>query len=217
MSVMKPLIFDSIFSILLYQNREVNRGGSLFRFWVVKEIKVEVRTCKGINAKSTSEDLANGDWVKYLVVYYSRTGNTKNLAHQIAEAFDSDIDEILDTRKRKGVGGWLSAGRDATGKRDTDITVEKNPLDYDVIIIGTPIWASNLTPAIRKYLKTFDLQGKKVAFFATSAGDGQSEVFAQMRALCLDIEDLGSFGTSQKRMKAGEHEVELKAFLEGLK
>ena len=87
--------------------------------------------------------------MKYLVAYYSRTGNTKQLAHQIAEALSADIDEIIDKKKRKGVGGWLSAGRDATGKRDTEITAIKNPLDYDVVIVGSPVWGSNLTPAIR--------------------------------------------------------------------
>ena len=155
--------------------------------------------------------------MKYLVAYYSRTENTKKLAHQIAEALGAEIDEIIDKKKRKGVGGWLGAGRDAVGKRDTEITVEKNPLDYDVIVLGTPVWGSNLTPALRKYLKTYDLQGKKVAFFATAAGDDQSEVFTQMRALCSGIEDLGTFGTSQKNMKEGGHEAGLKAFLEGLK
>jgi flavodoxin len=155
--------------------------------------------------------------VKYLVAYYSRTGNTKNLAHQIAEALPADIDEIIDQKKRKGIGGWLSAGRDATGKRDTEITVGKNPLDYDIVILGSPVWGSNLTPALRKYLATYNLKGKKVAFFATSDRDDQAEVFSQMKALCSGIEDLGSFGISSKKLKAGEYESGLKAFVEGLK
>ena len=155
--------------------------------------------------------------MKYLVAYYSRTGNTKQLAHQIAQALNADIDEIIDKKKRKGVGGWLSAGRDATGKRDTEITVKNNPLDYEVIIVGSPVWASNLTPAIRKYLATYSLKSKKVAFFATSDSDDQSEVFTQMKALASGAELLGTFGTAKKHLKDGSHEAGLKSFLAGLK
>jgi flavodoxin len=155
--------------------------------------------------------------MKYLVAYYSRTGNTKQLAHQIAETLNADIDEIIDKKKRKGMTGWLSAGRDATGKRDTEITVKKNPLDYDVVLVGSPVWGSNLTPAIRKYLTTYNLQGKKVAFFATSDGDDQSEVFTQMKALSSGADHLGAYGTAKKHLKDGSHEVSLKTFLASLK
>ena len=35
-----------------------------------------------------------------LVVYYSRTGNTKAIGEAIAEALNADIDEIIDLKKR---------------------------------------------------------------------------------------------------------------------
>ena len=155
--------------------------------------------------------------MKYLVAYYSRTGNTRQLAQQIAEALSADIDEIIDKKKRKGVSGWLSAGRDGTGKRDTEITMKKNPLEYDVLVVGSPVWGSNLTPAIRKYLTTYSLQGKKVAFFATSDGDDQSEVFTQMKALSSGADLLATFGTAKKHLKDGSHEAGLKGFLASLK
>ena len=61
------------------------------------------------------------------------------------------------------------------------------------------------------------MQGKKVAFFATSEGDDQSAVFAQMKALSSGADLLGTFGTARKHLKDGSHEPSLKSFLASLK
>jgi flavodoxin len=106
--------------------------------------------------------------VKSLVVYYSRTGKTKFVAETIAEKFGSDIEEIVDLREREGKMGWMSATRDASNEKETLIApTKKNPKDYDLLIIGTPVWAFNLTPAIRTYINNSDLSGKKIALFFT--------------------------------------------------
>ena len=41
---------------------------------------------------------------------------------------------------------------------------------YDLIIIGTPVWAWNFSPPIRSFIKNINLEGKKVALFSCSAG-----------------------------------------------
>jgi flavodoxin len=106
--------------------------------------------------------------VKSLVVYYTRTGKTKFVAETIAAELGSDIEEIVDLKSREGKMGWVSATRDASSEKETQIALAKKfPNDYDLIIIGTPVWAFNLTPAIRAYLKKNDLTGKKVALFFT--------------------------------------------------
>ena len=106
--------------------------------------------------------------MKSLVVYYSRTGKTKFVAETIAEKLGSGIEEIVDLKGREGKMGWMSATRDASNEKETPIApTKKNPKDYDLLIIGTPVWAFNLTPAIRTYIKNNDLSGKKVALFFT--------------------------------------------------
>jgi flavodoxin len=106
--------------------------------------------------------------MKSLVVYYSRTGKTKFVAETIAAELGSDIEEIVDLKSREGKMGWMSATRDASSEKETQfVPTKKNPNDYDLLIIGTPVWAFNLTPAIRSYLKNNDLSGKKVALFFT--------------------------------------------------
>jgi flavodoxin len=105
------------------------------------------------------------------VVYYTRTGNAKSVAETVAAELGADIEEVIDTKKREGTLGWLSAGRDAMGQKETEIAqTKRTPTDYDLVIIGQPVWAGNPTPAIRTYLNKNDLSGKKVALFFTDAG-----------------------------------------------
>ena len=114
--------------------------------------------------------------MKSLVVYYSRTGKTKFVAETIAAELGSDIEEIFDLKHREGKLGWMSATQDASRGKETQIApIKKVPNDYDVIIFGTPVWAFNLTPAIRTYIKNNELLGKKVALFYTyGIGLGQT-------------------------------------------
>ncbi len=90
--------------------------------------------------------------MKILVVYYSRTGNTAKIAKEIAGQLKCDIEEVHDTKNRKGILAWFIAGRDGMSKRTTIIEKTKyDPSAYDLVIVGTPIWV-NTTPAIRTYL-----------------------------------------------------------------
>lgn len=119
--------------------------------------------------------------MKTLVVFYSRTGNTKKVAEEIAKILNADIEEIIDKKDRKGIVGWLKSGRDATFKKSAEIEFVKNPIDYDLVIIGTPIWAFTMTPAIRTYLS--ENKFKKVAFFSTSGGSEGEKIFNEMEKI----------------------------------
>lgn len=106
--------------------------------------------------------------MKSLVVYYSRTGNAKFVAEIIAAELGSDIEEVVDLKSREGKLGWMSAGREAMSGKETQIApTKKFPQNYDLLIIGTPVWAWGPTCAIRTYLNNNDLSGKKVALFFT--------------------------------------------------
>ena len=110
--------------------------------------------------------------MKTLVVYYTRTGNAKFVAETVAAEIGADLEEVVDMKKREGAFGWLSAGRDAMGQKETEIApTKRSPADYDLVVIGQPVWAGNPTPAIRTYLKRNDLSGKKVALFFTDRSD----------------------------------------------
>ena len=113
--------------------------------------------------------------MKTLIVYHTRTGNAKFIAETIAAELGADIEEVIDLKSRQGKLGWLSAGRDAMREKEAEISqTKRTPTDYDLIIIGQPIWAGSPTPAIRTYLNKNDLSGKKVALFFSDVGLGKA-------------------------------------------
>ena len=119
--------------------------------------------------------------MKILVVAYSRTGTTKNLAEKIAKKFSAEVDIIEDKTNRDGIRGWFGGGKDVLFRKSTEISFKKNPREYDLVIVGTPVWVGTMTPAVRKYIS--DNEFIKVAFFATFAGD-ISKTFREMEKLC---------------------------------
>jgi len=113
--------------------------------------------------------------MKTLVIYYTRTGNTRFIAETVAAELGADIEEVIDLKNRQGKLAFLPAGRDAMKAKETEIAqTKRTPTDYDLIIIGQPVWAGNPTPAIRTYLNKNDLSGKKVAVFFSDVNLGQA-------------------------------------------
>ena len=122
--------------------------------------------------------------MKALVVYYSRTGTTKKVAEAISEMLKCDIEGIVDIKNRKGILGFLGAGRDTVFNKLTSINdVKKGPSEYDLVLIGTPIWVGNMSVAIRTYLSKYKGKFKRVAFFCTMGGSGNKRAFKNMEEL----------------------------------
>ena len=110
---------------------------------------------------------------KILIVYYSLTGNTRFIAESIQEIMKADIQEIKPKKevKPKGAMKYFWGGYKATMKKKPSLKpIEKDPNNYDVIIIGTPVWAWTIAPPIRSFLTQYDLSNKKVGFWCCHAG-----------------------------------------------
>jgi len=119
--------------------------------------------------------------MKTLIIYYSRTGTTGKLADFITKKINAATEEIKDTVNRAGIIGYLLAGRDSTLRRLTRLeTLKNNPADFDLVIIGTPIWAWNMSAPIRTYLEENKIRFKQVAFFCTMGGSGDERTFGEM-------------------------------------
>lgn len=116
-----------------------------------------------------------------LVVYYSRTGHTKKVGDEIAKAIPGDVEELIDTANRSGPVGWLMSGREGAGKKLAKLQpVKKDPANYDIVVIGTPIWAGNMSSPVRTYLTENKAKFKNVAFFCTEGSKGAENAFADM-------------------------------------
>ena len=147
--------------------------------------------------------------MKNLVVYYSRSGNTKKVAETMARELKADLQQLVDKRGRSGLFGFLRAGRDAMKKRTTELQpLNLNPKDYDLILVGTPVWASNPAPAVRAFLHSHDLSGKKVALVCTMSARGGEEALAGMRNLLTGAEVVAQLDIAMK--KETESQIEEK-------
>lgn len=121
---------------------------------------------------------------KILVVYHSRTGATSAVANEIAVACNADIESIRDIRRRFDGKSYLRLAFEAATHSNTLIRrIRYAPDNYDLVVIGTPIWCWNVSSPIRSYIKSHRHQCKRVAFFCTYGGSGYAKVFKDMEEL----------------------------------
>jgi flavodoxin len=112
--------------------------------------------------------------VKALVIYYSHDGNTRLIAQAIAEAIGADTLELKPTKEvaSEGFAKFLWGGAQVMMKRTPSLLpFDKQPQEYDLLFIGTPVWAWTYTPPLRTFFSTTDLTGKKIALFCSYAGN----------------------------------------------
>lgn len=106
---------------------------------------------------------------KTLILYYSRTGNTKLACEALARALSADRIEIKDSADRSGGWGFFTAAASAVFNMQTAIEPEHPNLDpYSNIILAAPIWSGRLATAIRTLIAKNRFDGKKVGIFTTT-------------------------------------------------
>jgi len=148
-----------------------------------------------------------------LVVYFSRTGNTKALAGQIATALDAKLDEITERKDRHGILGYLRSGREAWFKRRPELVPSSvDPSTFDVVVIGTPIWNASLSSPVRAYLADHARELRKVAFFCTMGGMGSGRVFRQMQDVCGQP-PLATFARTEEQLVKSDLQDAIKTFV----
>ena len=125
------------------------------------------------------------DQARALVVYYSRTGATSDLARAIHGELGGEIEPILDRTRRSGPLGYLRSAFDATFHRPTMLRpMRTDPNDYDLVLVGTPIWNASISAPVRTYLQANRDRIRRVAFFCTYGGTGSRLALREMEAVC---------------------------------
>lgn len=122
---------------------------------------------------------------RILIVYYSRSGTTRRLAQALSAALQCDTEELVETRSRSGVLGYLRSAMESRRQHPSTSLVKatKDPSLYDLIVLGTPVWAWSVASPVRAYMMANRPAFAAVAFFCTCGGSGSDAVFAQMRQL----------------------------------
>lgn len=122
---------------------------------------------------------------KYLVVYFSWTGNTAKVAGLLAKTLSADIEEIHEVKPRGGFLAFISAVLASVFRMAAPINAAtKNVADYDVVILGSPVWAQNIATPMRSYIRREKSRIKQIALFCTLGGAGGAAALAQLAALC---------------------------------
>lgn len=138
------------------------------------------------------------------------------MAEAIAKGIAADCSEIVDCRNRKGVLGFLRSGHDAYRRKLTQIELKTDPGAYDPIIIGTPIWAGRMTPAVRTFLNKYRLAGKQLAFFSVSGDGTAARAFDEMKRLAAGGVVHETLAIAQKTLEAGNHAQQIQDLVQRL-
>jgi len=176
------------------------------------------------NAQSMSSE-------KILIVYLSRTNNTKAIAEIIQrnaggtlialepeKPYPENYQQTVQQVVKENETGYLPPLKT---KIDS---IEK----YDIVFVGFPTWDMKMPPPMKSFLKQYDLSGKTVIPFNTNAGYGVGSGFKTVKELCPDSKISEGFeikgGVERdgilfaiKDEKAKEAETKVKKWLQKIK
>ena len=127
-----------------------------------------------VEQNQNSQENKNGN---VLVVYFSHTGNTENVANFIHEAVGGDIIKLeTEEQYTDNYNDLLDIAQEEQNDnaRPALSTQIDNIDNYDTIFLGYPIWWGDMPMALYTFLDEYDLSGKTIAPFTTSGGSGLS-------------------------------------------
>lgn len=164
---------------------------------------------------------------RFLVVYCSRSGNTRLVAQQIGTALDGDILEVEPAVPyEEEYNAMLSRAQEELAAIDQGhypaITTQSPDFDgYEAVLVGYPIWYGSMTTPLQSFLHQYApmLAGKRIALFATSGSSGVATSVEEAKFLCPDSEILdpallltaSSLSQSESRIAAWLEQLNLSA------
>lgn len=121
--------------------------------------------------------------MKKAVVFYSLSGNTQAAAKEIAEGIGADLIELklvkpFPTEKSKQLA--LGDMQAMFGMKPAIQELSKNIKEYDVLILGTPIWAGKIAAPVHSFLNKYQVLDKIVAVFTFSGGGDNKRCIAKL-------------------------------------
>lgn len=170
-----------------------------------------ILTMFGCNSQKKNAADAEGKAPKYLVVYYSQTGTTQQVAQEIARQLGADTlridveqpysgtyDETIERCKKEMANGELPKLKGF----DTDFA------DYDVIFLGYPIWFGTYALPMSSFIKSVDLSGKKVVPFCTFGSGGLAASSDSLKKAQPKAEIMPGYGVRTARISKAKSEID---------
>ena len=151
-----------------------------------------------------------------LVVFYSRTGITQKVANEIAKAADCDLEQIRDVKPRTGWLGYLRSGYEVMTEHLPAIQpVLRNPADYDLVILGTPVWVDNISAPMRRYIADNKNRFNRIATFCTMGGSQGNQALSTMAKLC-EKQPIAQLSLNDKQIESQQHLDQVANFVKSL-
>ncbi|MEO9874949.1 MAG: hypothetical protein ABJM26_02240 [Anderseniella sp.] len=126
--------------------------------------------------------------MRTLIIYYSRTGTTATIAKSLANRLDADTREISCDRYAGGILRYLLAGYDSVRGNLPEIEMTEFAAEqYDLVLIGTPIWTSHPALPIRTFLNRKPDLPLRVAVFLTHGGHSPAQTCIDELAELLPV------------------------------
>lgn len=156
---------------------------------------------------------------KIVIVYLSRTNNTKAIAEMIHDKVGGDLLEI--ELKKSYSENYQTNVDEVKYQNDNGILPElKTDIDisnYEVIFVGFPTWGMQLPPPVKTFLNENKWSGKTIIPFNTHAGYGLGSSKSQIEKYCAkgSITEVFSVKGGHERegilfVMDGEKEIEVK-------
>ena len=174
------------------------------------------------DTETNTEDTAGGEASdgKTLVVYYSATGNTEEVANYIADATGGDLFELEPTEPYTDEDlDWTDdnsrVSREHEDESLRDVELVSTTVDgfeqYENVFIGYPVWWAQAAWPVNQFIENNDFTGKTVIPFCTSASSGIGDSGTQ-------LEEMAETGDWQEgeRFRSGADEADVQAWVESL-
>lgn len=148
---------------------------------------------------------------KKLVVYFSHSGNTREIAGQIRNAIGCDIIEL---QPEKSYPAEYNAVVDQAKKEINDgyKPVLKTKVDnmdsYDTIFVGSPCWWATIAPPVATFLSSYNFSGKTIVPFMTHEGSRMGHSVSDIKKLCSESTVMEGYPVRGGRVKEAKADIE---------
>lgn len=134
---------------------------------------------------AAAETASGGENV--LIVYYSRTGNTRAMANHVQTLTGGKMVELEPAEpypaEYRATTEQAKKELEADFKPPLKVTVD-DIAPYDVIFVGSPCWWGTFASPVRTFLSQHDFSGKKLVPFITHEGSGMGKSMEDLKTLC---------------------------------
>jgi menaquinone-dependent protoporphyrinogen IX oxidase len=155
--------------------------------------------------------------MKILVTYFSRTGFTKRVAEQLARKLDATLCPIQESGSRLGLLGYSRCLWEASFDVDPKIKpLAQDPAQFDLVVIGTPIWGWHVASPPRAFARRYGMQIKRAAFFCTMGGSGAETAFSQLQQ-AVGIQPVATLALTDREIEANSIRAKLTSFADALR